>query len=164
MPTPSASTRQTWVSREPWLSPNPDRTGLEAAGHIVLVVDDDHGVLRLTARMLRLAGYTVLEAGSGTEALRALEEETFDLVLMDVQMPEMGGLEATGHIRARERAAGGRVPIVAMTAHAMKGDRERCLGAGMDDYLSKPVQSKELFEAIARVRAAAESGPAPVRR
>jgi CheY-like chemotaxis protein len=86
------------------------------------------------------------------ETLRALEGPgRFDMVLMDVQMPEMGGLEATAAIRERERETGRHIPIVAMTAHAMKGDRERCLDAGMDDYLSKPVRAEELNQAIQRV-------------
>src|SRR5262249_28940333 len=89
----------------------------------------------------------------GHEALAALEREAFDLVLMDVQMPDMGGFETTAEIRRREaeRGNGRHVPVIAMTAHAMKGDRERCLEAGMDDYVSKPVRAQELFEAIARV-------------
>src|SRR5262249_42087987 len=83
------------------------------------------------------------------EALARLVERSFDLVLMDVQMPEMGGFEATAVIRAREEQTGQRLPIIAMTAHAMKGDRERCLAAGMDGYISKPVRAAELRKAIA---------------
>ena len=78
---------------------------------------------------------------NGREALAALGSQKFDLVLMDVQMPEMDGLEATAAIRASERQSGGHVPIIAMTAHAMKGDRERCLEAGMDEYISKPIHA-----------------------
>jgi CheY-like chemotaxis protein len=80
--------------------------------------------------------------------LEELEKEKFDLVLMDVSMPEMDGYEAVAAIRAKEGAAQTHVPIIAMTAHAMKGDREHCLAAGMDAYISKPVQPKELFEII----------------
>ena len=87
-------------------------------------------------------------AGNGREALDALEKHRFDLVLMDVQMPEMDGFEATAAIRERERATGAHLPIVAMTAHAMAGDREKCLAAGMDNYVSKPIRNKDLFEAI----------------
>ena len=84
----------------------------------------------------------------GREAVAAFESQDFDLVLMDVQMPEMDGFEATAAIRSREKRTGAHIPIIAMTAHAMKGDRERCLEAGMDDYVSKPVRAKQLFETI----------------
>ena len=87
---------------------------------------------------------------NGLEVLAALEKDPYDLILMDVQMPEMDGFEATAAIRRREKEKAGHIPIVAMTAHAMKGDRERCLEAGMDDYLSKPIQPKELIEVIER--------------
>ena len=87
-------------------------------------------------------------AHNGRQAVDWTAREQFDLVLMDVQMPEMDGLEATAAIRAREKSGGCRLPIVAITAHAMKGDRERCLEGGMDGYVSKPVRPQELFEAI----------------
>jgi CheY-like chemotaxis protein len=80
--------------------------------------------------------------------LEALDKERVDLVLMDVQMPEMDGFEATELIRDREKGNGGHIPIVAMTAHAMKGDREKCLAAGMDDYMSKPIRAEDLFSVI----------------
>jgi CheY-like chemotaxis protein len=83
-------------------------------------------------------------AGNGREALEALEKESFDLVLMDVQMPEIDGLAATEAIREKEKVTGTHLAVVALTAHAMKGDRERCLAAGMDDYLSKPIRPPEL--------------------
>jgi len=85
------------------------------------------------------------------EALDMLERETFDVVLMDVQMPGMGGIEATARLREREKTTGRHVPVIAMTAHALKGDRERCLEAGMDDYVSKPLQAASLFEVIERL-------------
>ena len=87
-------------------------------------------------------------AENGEEALRLLREESFDLILMDVQMPVMCGMEATAAIRAREMVSKAHIPIIALTAHAMQGDRQRCLDAGMDAYLSKPVQQKELFDCI----------------
>ncbi len=90
-------------------------------------------------------------AGNGRQALQALERDRFDVVLMDVQMPELGGMEATQEIRLLERTAGGHVPIIALTAHAMKGDRERCLAAGMDGYVAKPIRDRELFSVIEQV-------------
>jgi CheY-like chemotaxis protein len=111
---------------------------------------------------LKKRGHTVVVVGDGREALAALERQTVDLILMDVQMPEMDGFAATAAIRKREKASGGHVPIVALTAHAMKGDRERCLASGMDAYVSKPLRAEELFETIARlvpVAGAAKSVP-----
>jgi CheY-like chemotaxis protein/HPt (histidine-containing phosphotransfer) domain-containing protein len=98
--------------------------------------------------MLEKRGHAVVVAGTGRDALTAFESGKFDVILMDVQMPEMNGLEATAAIRQRERAAGGHVPILAMTAHAMKGDKETCLEAGMDAYLSKPINADEFFQTL----------------
>ena len=103
-------------------------------------------------------GHELTVAANGKAGIEAIESSDFDLVLMDVEMPEMNGLEATAVIRAREERTGGHVPIIAMTAHAMKGDRDRCLAAGMDDYVSKPIHADQLFEKIAEVLA---GGPAP---
>jgi two-component system, sensor histidine kinase and response regulator len=103
-------------------------------------------------RLLEKQGYQVTIAGNGREALRALEQQDFDLVLMDIQMPELNGFEATAAIREKEQATGRRQVIVAMTAHALKGDRERCLEAGMDGYVSKPIQPRELFEEMERLK------------
>ena len=89
-------------------------------------------------------------AGNGKEALAVLERQSFDLVFMDVQMPEMDGLEATAAIRDKEKRSGKHLPVIAMTAHAMVGDRERCLAAGMDDYLTKPIRPDELTGLLAR--------------
>jgi PAS domain S-box-containing protein len=110
----------------------------------VLLAEDNAVNQRLTVRLLEKRGHRVVVAGNGREALEALEKEGFDLVLMDVQMPEMDGLAATVAIRENEIGTGMRLPVVALTAHAMKGDRERCLAAGMDDYLSKPIRPPEL--------------------
>ena len=85
---------------------------------------------------------------NGKEAVAAVEKNSFDLVFMDVQMPEMDGLEATAIIRANEKTSGSHIPIIAMTAHAMIGDREQCLEAGMDGYLSKPISAQEVSRAI----------------
>jgi PAS domain S-box-containing protein len=118
----------------------------------ILVAEDNLVNQKMALRVLSNLGYQAVVVGNGVETLRALEGPgRFDMVLMDVQMPEMGGLEATAAIRERERETGRHIPIVAMTAHAMKGDRERCLDAGMDDYLSKPVRAEELNQAIQRV-------------
>ncbi len=114
----------------------------------VLLAEDNLVNQRLAVRLLEKAGHTAVIAGNGREALAALERERFDVVLMDVEMPEMGGFEATGLIRAKEKAKGGRIPIIAMTAHALKGDRERCLAAGMDDYVAKPIHAEELRRVI----------------
>jgi PAS domain S-box-containing protein len=110
----------------------------------VLLAEDNAVNQRLTVRLLEKRGHKVMVAGNGREALEALEKETFDLVLMDVQMPEMDGLAATEAIREKENGTGVHLPVVALTAHAMKGDRERCLAAGMDGYLSKPIRPPEL--------------------
>jgi CheY-like chemotaxis protein len=115
----------------------------------ILLVEDNPINQMVASRMLEKNGYTVVLAENGREALRALEVQAFDAVLMDVQMPEMDGLEATAAIRAREQGTDRRLPIVALTAHAMTGDRERCLAAGMDGYVSKPVQSPILLKALA---------------
>jgi len=95
-----------------------------------------------------MRGHRIVVAENGREAIDHFEREQFDLVLMDVQMPEMDGFEATAEIREREQATGAHTPIIAMTAYAIKGDRERCLEAGMDSYISKPVKPEELYKAI----------------
>jgi signal transduction histidine kinase/CheY-like chemotaxis protein/ligand-binding sensor domain-containing protein len=111
----------------------------------VLVAEDNAVNQKVVGRLLEKHGHTVALASTGLEAIGALENRDFDLVLMDVQMPEVDGLEATRRIRAQEGATGKHRTIVAMTAHAMKGDRERCLSAGMDSYISKPLNSAELL-------------------
>jgi PAS domain S-box-containing protein len=120
----------------------------------LLLTEDNAVNQKLALRLLEKRGHKVVVASNGREALEALEGQAFDVVLMDVQMPEMDGFEATTAIRAKEKTTGGHVPIVAMTAHAMKGDRERCLQVGMDGYISKPLQPTELFEAVEGLAAA----------
>ncbi len=115
----------------------------------VLVVEDNQVNQRLVVRLLEKAGHRVTVANNGREAVEAVEKERFDLALMDVQMPEMDGLEATEEIRKREQASGGHLPIIGLTAHAMAEDRDRCLQAGMDSYLSKPIEPEKLYDAIA---------------
>jgi two-component system sensor histidine kinase/response regulator len=114
----------------------------------ILLAEDNVVNQRLAVRLLEKWGHTVVVAPNGRKALDALAGGSFDLVLMDAQMPEMSGFEATAAIRERERATGGHIWIVAMTAHALAGDRERCLRAGMDGYVAKPLQAQVLFDAI----------------
>jgi len=128
--------------------------GEAAAGLRVLLAEDNIVNQKVALSLLEKRGYAVTLARDGARAVEEHARHRFDLILMDLQMPEMGGLEATRVIRDRERETGRHVPIIALTAHAMKGDRERCLEAGMDDYVSKPIQPGELFETIARVAAA----------
>jgi CheY-like chemotaxis protein len=121
----------------------------------VLLAEDSVVNQKLAVALLERQGHTVTVATNGREALAATERQEFDLVLMDVQMPEMDGFEATQAIRMREHQTGRRLPIIAVTAHALKGDDTRCLAAGMDAYISKPIRAHELHEAIARVVPAA---------
>jgi two-component system, sensor histidine kinase and response regulator len=114
----------------------------------VLLAEDNLVNQRLAVRLLEKRGHRVVVAGTGVEALKALEKESFDLVLMDVQMPEMDGLEATAAIREKEKSTGAHQAIVALTAHAMKGDREKCLAGGMDGYLTKPIRPNELDQLL----------------
>ena len=117
----------------------------------VLLVEDNPVNQNLTLRTLEKRGHRAVVAATGREALEALRRETFDLILMDVQMPEMDGYEATRRIREGERDTGERIPILAMTAHAMKGDRESCLAAGMDGYVAKPLRPADLMRAMASI-------------
>ncbi len=114
----------------------------------ILIAEDNIINQRVAAALLTKRGHTVTVVNNGREAVDVLQREPFDLVLMDVQMPEMDGFEATAAIRERERETGRRIRIVAMTAHAMSGDRERCLAAGMDGYLSKPIDQRSLFDVV----------------
>ncbi len=124
----------------------------------VLLAEDNAVDQQLASPLLEKRGHKVVVAGNGREALAALEKQPFDLVLMDVQMPEMDGFEATAAIREKEKATADRLPIIAMTAHAMKGDPERCLAAGMDGYVSKPIQAKTLFEVMEGLTATYSKG------
>jgi two-component system, sensor histidine kinase and response regulator len=117
----------------------------------IMLAEDNRVNQKLAMRLLERAGHSVLVAGNGREAVAAFQREAFDLILMDVQMPEMDGLEATAAIRAAEADAGTHIPIIAMTAHAFAEDRERCLAAGMDAFLTKPVRVAQLHEVIAHM-------------
>ena len=118
-----------------------------AASLRILLAEDNAVNQRLASRLLEKRGHSVVVAGNGREALEALEKHHFDLVFMDVQMPVMDGFEATAAIRKKE-GGGVHLPIVALTAHAMKGDREKCLAGGMDEYLTKPIRPQELDEVL----------------
>ncbi|HEV8183514.1 MAG TPA: two-component regulator propeller domain-containing protein [Candidatus Angelobacter sp.] len=120
----------------------------------ILLAEDNSVNQRMSVRMLEKMGHLVAVAQTGKEALDALRTGKFDLVLMDLQMPEMDGFAATREIRTAELDRQDHVPVIAMTAHAMKGDREECLAAGMDDYLAKPINSEELRQVIERVMTA----------
>ena len=131
----------------------------------ILLAEDDAVNQKLAVRFLEKQGHTVTVASSGREALALLKTSgnapvsQFDLALMDVQMPDVDGLEATAEIRRREKTAGGHLPVIALTASAMKGDRERCHEAGMDGYLAKPIRAAELMQAIAEAAPAQPAAP-----
>ena len=148
---------------------SPDHAGLAAMvaerGRLprplrILLAEDSLVNQTLAIALLEAQGHRVVVVGNGREALAALVSQPFDLVLMDVQMPQMDGLEAATAIRAREKISGGHVPIIAMTAHALKGDRELCLAAGMDEYIAKPIRAHALFDVIEAVVPPAAPAPA----
>lgn len=114
----------------------------------ILLAEDNVINQKLAVHLLKKRGHTVVIAANGRAAIAAFEKEKFDLLLMDIQMPEMNGFEATAVIREKEKTVSSHIPIIALTAHAMKGDRERCLAAGMDGYISKPIQADELSRVI----------------
>ena len=120
----------------------------------VLLAEDNAVNQRVAVRLLEKEGHSVVVAGDGAQALEAMERQAFDLILMDVQMPVMDGVETTAAIRKLEQDNGAHIPIVAMTAHAMAGDRQRFLSLGMDGYVSKPIHSRDLFDVIENVFAA----------
>jgi signal transduction histidine kinase/CheY-like chemotaxis protein len=145
----------------PAASRNPIRQAA-VPGIRVLLVEDNEVNQEVALAMLRKHGYLVSLVNNGLEALCATASQAFDVILMDLQMPEMGGFEATAEIRARERKTGAHVPIVAMTAHAMKDDRDKCLNSGMDGYVSKPIDQEDLFSAIDAVTPAIARSAEPV--
>ena len=131
------------------------------SGLTILLAEDNRVNQVLAMRLLEKKGHTVVLAETGGAVLEAVEKREFDLVLMDVQMPEMDGLEATRAIRQREKSSGEHLPIIAMTANAMTGDKEICLQSGMDGYVAKPLVLKDLFAAIDAVPK--RHAPSPVR-
>jgi two-component system sensor histidine kinase/response regulator len=148
------------VGKEPGAPKIPDRSEVSVPDAAeepeinplrILLAEDSLPNQKVALAILESGGHAVVVSGNGREALRLLREGEFDVVLMDVQMPEMDGFEATARIRADEEATGRHQPIIAMTAHALQGDREKCLAAGMDDYVTKPVRRGELYEVLSRV-------------
>ena len=124
---------------------------ISVAGDLrILLAEDDTVSRKLITRVLEKLGHRVVAVGDGAAAVSAIESQSFDLVFMDIRMPEMDGLEAARKIRQRERATGGHIPIVAVTAHVLSGYRELCLEAGMDDYLTKPLGEGDIAGASAR--------------
>jgi two-component system, sensor histidine kinase and response regulator len=133
-------------------APQPTKRSQHGQRRLQVLVAEDNQVNQLVARRIfEKLGHQVTVVSNGREAVAAFQAGKFDLIAMDVQMPEMDGFDATRAIRAREKTAGTHIPIMAMTAHAMKGDREHCLSAGMDGYTSKPIRIKELEQAIAQL-------------
>jgi PAS domain S-box-containing protein len=150
-PSPSSTSRGSESLAQLANAASGDSEGGQSRNYRVLLVEDNVINQRLALRLLEKQGHFVTMAADGKTALAALTSGTYDVVLMDVQMPNMDGLEATALIRMMERETGRRVPIIAMTAHAMPSDRERCFVAGMDAYLSKPVDARELLETIQHI-------------
>ncbi|MDZ4804101.1 MAG: response regulator [Candidatus Eisenbacteria bacterium] len=146
--------RSSGRSRRPAAARPPRRGPLH-----ILVAEDNAVNQMLAERLLQKMGHRVVVVANGRQAVESWKKETFDVILMDVQMPELDGLEATALIRERERDTGRHVSIVALTAHAMKGDREACLAAGMDDYLAKPLRPEELAAALDRHAPDEPAGP-----
>jgi CheY-like chemotaxis protein len=120
----------------------------------ILVAEDNRVNQKVARRLLEKQGHQVAVVATGREAVEACRATSFDLVLMDIDMPELNGYEATAAIRSHEATIDQYTPILALTANAMKGDREKCLAAGMDGYVAKPIQLDELREAIAQVSSA----------
>ena len=114
----------------------------------VLLAEDNLINQQIVIELLQMRGHSVKLAGTGMEVLKALNQDPFDVILMDVQMPEMDGYQTTAVIRTKEKESGGHIPIIAITGLATNSDRQRCLDAGMDGYLGKPIRARELFEAI----------------
>jgi CheY-like chemotaxis protein/HPt (histidine-containing phosphotransfer) domain-containing protein len=123
----------------------------------VLLAEDNALNRKLATALLQKSGHHVVATENGQQALDVLERENFDLVLMDIQMPVLDGLDATRAIRAKEQSSGSHLPIIALTAHAMKGDRERCLAAGADEYVTKPIRTPDLLAAIDRATSTKDS-------
>ncbi len=162
LPTETASERtaRSLAEDEPPIAP--DDPAPATARLRILLAEDNLLNQQLVDHLLRRRGHEVVIARDGRKALEALDLSPFDLMLLDIQMPELDGFQVIEALRHREQIAGGHLPVVALTAHSMRGDRERCLRAGMDDYLPKPIRAAELFAVIDRVRAGRPASEAPV--
>jgi PAS domain S-box-containing protein len=146
---------------QPNAAPTNEPKAQRPRGLKILLAEDNSVNQVLAVKMLEKAGHEVMVAGNGAEVLIRLETDSYDVILMDLQMPEMDGFEATSLIREHECERGGHVPIVALTAHAMKGDRERCLESGFDEYLSKPIRALDLMDILAKIVPAPQPIPRP---
>jgi CheY-like chemotaxis protein/HPt (histidine-containing phosphotransfer) domain-containing protein len=147
--------------QQPSLASQPRRGSRSIRRRLKVLLAEDNAVNQLLAsRILESLDHHVTVVSNGREALSAAQAGRFDLIVMDVQMPEMDGFEATAAIRKLEKATGKHIPIIAMTAHAMKGDRERCLAASMDGYVSKPIRVADVEEAVTQAMAANPSSDA----
>lgn len=135
-----------------------------AHGLHILLAEDNLINQKIAVRILENRGQTVTVSEDGEQVLAALDKESFDLILMDVQMPKLDGFQATTAIRDKEKKTGAHIPIIAMTAHAMKGDRERCLESGMDDYIAKPLKPNEILATIDRLMAKYPKHVEPAKR
>lgn len=150
---PPAKKEDDLLSGQPGIAPLRQGAGRKENQLQILLVEDKPMNQRLAMALLERKGHRVISANNGREALEKLKSGHFDLILMDVNMPEMDGLEATVHIRAAEEEAGdGHIPIIAMTAYAMQEDRDRCLQAGMDYYISKPIDTQELYDLLDKIK------------
>jgi len=147
------------VGQQSKLTNKPTYTAKETRPLRILLAEDSLVNQKLAMGLLKRHGHNIQIANNGNEAVAAVKEHDFDIILMDVQMPEMDGLTATSAIREHQQGLSRRTPIMAMTAHAMQGDRERCLQAGMDDYISKPIRAQLLFDKIAQLAGAAAPAP-----
>jgi CheY-like chemotaxis protein len=149
---PSSAAREVIAASEVPLKSPATASSEPARRALRILLAEDNRVNQIFAkRLLEKQGYNLTVANNGREVLHLLSQDSFDLVLMDIQMPEMDGFEASAAIRAKETGSNKHIPIVAMTAHAMKEDRDKCIAAGMDDYVSKPIDPDALAAAIERV-------------
>jgi CheY-like chemotaxis protein len=141
-------------------APPPEVAAPGSGGALRVLLAEDNLVNRqLVVRLLEKRGHRVDTAENGREACEAFHRQSYDVILMDVQMPEMTGIEATAAIREAERGTGQHIPIIAMTAHAMNGDRERFLTSGMDGYISKPILVKDLTDALEKISPCGHAPP-----